>query len=203
MKLILASASPRRSELLAQIGVRFNVQAVDIDETPLPQEEASSYVLRMAREKVSACVALQQDDSSFSVLGADTSVIVDGEILGKPADFTEAKTMLLKLSGRVHQVMTSVCLVTCHSGINSGEPEINTQLVVTDVTFKSLSEDQIKAYWQSGEPQDKAGSYGIQGFGAVFVERISGSYSAVVGLPLAEVAEMLSLADVMVWDRQG
>lgn len=201
MKLILASSSPRRSELLSQIGVQFNVQSADIDESPLPGEQASKYVVRMAQEKVLACLSLQQGDQGFVIVGADTSVIVDGDILGKPTDYYEAKGMLLRLSGREHQVMTSVCVATCNNGIATNNPDITTRLVTTDVCFRSLSESQIQAYWSSGEPQDKAGAYGIQGFGAVFVERIKGSYSAVVGLPLAETAELLSAAGVQIWQK--
>lgn len=201
MRLILASASPRRSDLLAQIGVQFDVQSADIDETPLPGEQASTYVARMAKEKVLACTELQHEIEGLAVLGADTSVIVDGDILGKPANYDEARSMLLRLSGRSHQVMTSICLATCRGGTDSKEAKLSARLVTTDVVFKPLSDEQIYAYWQSGEPKDKAGSYGIQGFGAVFVESIKGSYSAVVGLPLAEVAELLSSAGVQFWQK--
>lgn len=201
MKLILASASPRRRDLLKQIGVHFDVHAVDIDETPFEHENASDYVLRMAKEKVYACVDLQTQPGPYAVLGSDTSVIIDGEILGKPRDYSEAIKILKKLSGRTHQVMTSVCLVTQTDEIKNQAPTTNTQLVVTDVTFKTLSDEQILAYWQTGEPQDKAGAYGIQGFGSVFVERIKGSYSGVVGLPLAEVSDLLSAVGVRLWNR--
>jgi len=202
MKLILASSSPRRRELLAQIGVQFEVQSTDIDETPLVGEQASSYVVRMAREKAMACISLLQETQAFTIVGADTSVIVDDEILGKPADYCSAKEMLLRLSGREHQVMTSVCVATYNNGVTTKDPVINTQLVVTDVRFRPLSENQIQAYWDSGEPQDKAGAYGIQGFGVVFVESIKGSYSAVVGLPLAETAELLCSAGVDIWQKE-
>ena len=201
MKLILASASPRRSELLTQIGVQFEVQSADIDETPLAGEEASTYVVRMAREKVIACAALVQDAQEFVIVGADTSVIVDRDILGKPANYYEAKEMLLRLSGREHQVMTSVCVAAYNNGFTSQNPNITTRLVTTDVKFRPLGENQIEAYWNSGEPQDKAGAYGIQGFGAVFVDGINGSYSAVVGLPLAETAELLSSVGVSIWQK--
>lgn len=202
MKLILASASPRRSELLTQIGVKFLVKPVNIDETPLLEEHASDYVVRMAKEKALACYEIENANQAVAILGSDTSVIVDGDILGKPADFYEARDMLMRLSGREHQVMTSVCLVVPDASLSEAkgrEPEICTQLVTTSVKFKELSEEQILAYWQSGEPCDKAGAYAIQGFGAVFVEAIQGSYSAVVGLPLAEVSEMLSSAGIAVW----
>lgn len=202
MQLILASASPRRSELLTQIGVKFVVKPVNIDETPLPKENASDYVVRMAAEKALACYEIEKVNRAVTILGSDTSVIVDGDILGKPADFSEARDMLMRLSGREHQVMTSVCVLVSGaylSNAEGSEPELCTQLVTTNVKFKELSEEQIFAYWQSGEPCDKAGAYAIQGFGAVFVEAIQGSYSAVVGLPLAEVSEMLSSAGIAVW----
>lgn len=199
MKLILASSSPRRRELLDQIGVKFEVQSADIDETPETGEPAQKYVVRMAREKVLACVSLLKEPQNFVVVGADTSVIVDGDILGKPADYDEAKDMLLRLSGREHQVMTSICVAAYSNGIETDAPVLSSRLVTTDVKFRPLSENQIEAYWRSGEPQDKAGAYGIQGFGAVFVESINGSYSAVVGLPLTETAELLSAAHVPIW----
>ncbi len=201
MELILASSSPRRRDLLAQIGVQFGVQSADIDETPLAGEQPSAYVVRMAREKVLACAASQQGSQAFTIIGADTSVIADDGILGKPQDYNDAENMLLRLSGRVHQVMTSVCIATYSNGIDTQEPTSTTQLVTTDVSFQTLNQAQIRAYWNSGEPQDKAGAYGIQGFGAVFVDSIKGSYSAVVGLPLAEVAEMLRSAGVPIWQK--
>lgn len=198
MRLILASASPRRRELLRQIGVEFDVEAVDIDETPEVDESPLDYVRRMAEEKAKACWTNQQHDNAVAIIGSDTSVIIDGEILGKPADFQAAEAMLKRLSGRAHQVMTSVCLLVGDAGSNSS-PAIDCQVVTTDVYFKPVDEQQIAAYWHSGEPQDKAGSYGIQGFGALLVERIDGSYSAVVGLPLAEVGEMLKNAGIATW----
>ncbi|MFD2229659.1 Maf family protein [Alkalimarinus sediminis] len=201
MKLILASSSPRRRELLSQIGVSFDVMSADIDETPLASEPASEYVVRMAREKVMACTSSLEGLQTVTILGADTSVIVDGDILGKPDNYESAKEMLLKLSGREHQVMTSICVVTCSLGRTPESADLMTRLVTTDVKFRPLSEGQIQSYWNSGEPQDKAGAYGIQGFGAVFVDSIKGSYSAVVGLPLAETAELLSTAGVAIWQQ--
>ena len=203
MSLILASASPRRKELLSQIGVKFDVCAVDIDETPLANEIPSTYVSRMATEKALSCLKLQALDHSLVILGADTSVIIDNEILGKPVDFLDSKKILRCLSGRSHQVMTSVCVIICreseHTEALDRSFDTLCKVVITDVQFKIISDDQIEAYWKSGEPQDKAGSYGIQGFGAAFVERINGSYSAVVGLPLAEVSDMLDIAGIPIW----
>jgi septum formation protein len=206
MRLVLASASPRRKELLSQIGIQFDVSPVDIDETPFVDETPSTYVSRMATEKALSCLKLQPPDDLLVILGSDTSVIVDNEILGKPVDFIDSKKMLRRLSGRSHQVMTSVCVVINRWVENTSNVDASSdvfcKLVITDVQFKIISDAQIEAYWNSGEPQDKAGSYGIQGFGAVFVERIHGSYSAVVGLPLAEVADMLDIAGVPIWQTE-
>ena len=202
MRLILASASPRRKELLSQIGVTFDVCAVDIDETPFVNEPPSAYVSRMATEKAQRCFALQKPTDSLVVLGADTTVIIDNDILGKPIDYQDCKNMLLQLSGKVHQVMTSVCILINRPEDSGSSPDIFCKVVTTEVCFKVISDKQVETYWQSGEPQDKAGSYGIQGFGAAFVERIQGSYSAVVGLPLAEVADMLGIAGVPIWQTK-
>jgi len=202
MRLILASASPRRKELLSQIGVRFDVCAVDIDETPFVDETPSTYVSRMATEKALSCLTLQNQSDSLVIIGADTSVIINNDILGKPVDYLDCKNMLLRLSGKEHQVMTSVCILIKRQEGKDDSPDIFCKVVTTEVCFKVISDKQIEAYWKSGEPQDKAGSYGIQGFGAAFVERIQGSYSAVVGLPLAEVAEMLDIAGVPIWQTE-
>jgi len=184
-KIVLASASPRRAELLAQIGVQFEVYAADIDETPMTNESPYDYVVRMALEKARA-VANCYDDKI--ILASDTSVVFEGDILGKPEDEQHARNMLQRLSGKTHQVMTSICLL--------GEQQ---HLVVstTDVTFRDLSEREISAYWASGEPLGKAGGYAIQGFGATFIERIAGSYSAVMGLPLFEVGQALRAEGVI------
>jgi len=188
--LILASASPRRKELLGQLVREFDICPADIDETPYQGEGASAYVKRMAHEKALAVAdKLSQDKttSSFIVLASDTSVVVDGIILGKPADFEESKAMLRLLSGRDHQVMTSVCLY------DAKREHLQLTNVVSDVSFRAISDVEIAQYWRSGEPQDKAGSYAIQGLGAVFVRAVSGSYSAVVGLPLYETSQLLAL----------
>ena len=188
MSVILASASPRRAELLKQIGLSFQVQPANIDETPEPGEPAADYVERLAREKA---LAVAEDAPGALVLGSDTSVVLDGRILGKPADPEQALEMLRQLSGHCHQVMTAVALA------RAGRCE--SRLVVTDVCFRQLSEGEIRAYIASGEPMDKAGSYGIQGLGAIFVENLRGSYSAVVGLPLLETASLLANAGYPVW----
>lgn len=186
--IILASASPRRSELLRQIGVEFSVQPADINETPVSGEPARHYVERMAREKA---LKLARANPADLVLGADTSVVLNGQILGKPSSSGDAAATLQRLSGASHQVMTAVALAKGRA--------CTSQLVVADVSFRSLSVEEIAAYVASGEPMDKAGSYGIQGLGGIFVKELQGSYSAVVGLPLQETAALLADAGFPVW----
>ena len=182
MKIYLASGSPRRQELLAQLGVAFEKIGPGIEEQRRPQESAQQYVTRLAREKAQAGVAMVDQD--LPVLGADTIVILNGEVLEKPRDAAHAAEMLGKLSGETHQVMTAVALADRQNTLDA--------LVVTDVTFRVLSEHDIAGYVASGEPLDKAGAYGIQGLGGCFVRKINGSYHAVVGLPLVETYELLS-----------
>ncbi|WP_417520847.1 Maf family protein [Marinobacter sp.] len=186
--IILASASPRRSELLTQIGVAFSVQPAHIDETPRASESPGDYVERLAREKA---LAISTDFPGDIVLGSDTSVVLEGAILGKPSDEAEATIMLTRLSGKTHQVMTAIA-------VTKGE-HCESRLVVTDVSFRVLSQGEIAAYVATGEPMDKAGSYGIQGLGGIFVKQLKGSYSAVVGLPLQETAALLANAGCIVW----
>ncbi|MDC7228657.1 MAG: Maf family protein [Spirochaetales bacterium] len=190
VSVVLASASPRRAELLRQIGLDFQVQPANIDETPAPGESAGVYVERLAREKA---LAVARGTPSALVLGSDTSVVLDGRILGKPVDTGEAGDMLRQLSGNCHQVMTAVALAR-------GD-QCESRLVITDVCFRQLSDEEIRAYIVSGEPMDKAGSYGIQGLGGIFVENLKGSYSAVVGLPLLETASLLADAGYPVWEN--
>lgn len=184
--LILASASPRRKELLQQIGVHIDIRPVDIDETVLAHESPKEYVLRLAREKAEAC-----PEQELPVMGSDTCVVIDGEILGKPENEEAAIVMLSALSGRSHEVFSGVA-------IRQGE-RLDVRHVSTQVTFKALTQAQIKAYVATREPMDKAGSYGIQGMGAVLVDRIHGSFSNVVGLPLETVATMLDSFGVPYW----
>lgn len=193
-ELFLASASPRRRELLAQIAVPCVTQIASIDESPLPGEPAAVYVERLALEKARAGLRALGEPADAVVLGADTAVVLDGRILGKPADFADSRDMLLSLSGRSHQVMTAVAVVAAGREIS--------KVVTSEVSFRALSEAEIAAYWASGEPCDKAGSYGIQGLAAVFVSRLEGSYSAVVGLPLCETAEMLGQFGIACWQSQ-
>ena len=188
--LVLASQSPRRRELLTQIGLEFEVEPADIDERPRSGEAPRDYVLRMAREK--ADTVATRVSSGTIVLGSDTSVVLGSTILGKPSGKDEAVEHLMALSDRTHQVMTAIAV----AGAYQAE-----RLVVSDVTFKSLTEEECLAYCATGESMDKAGSYGIQGFGAVFVSHLAGSYSAVMGLPLFETAQLLGEAGVDVWAR--
>ena len=189
--LILASASPRRKELLSQIGVRFSVHPVDICEDVLEAESPEDYVLRLAIEKAKVCFSLT--DGRLPVLGSDTTVVFSGQILGKPTDEQEAIATLMKLSGGVHEVLTAIAVVNAEQTLYS--------VVKTSVKFKILTPEICRCYWKTGEPADKAGAYGIQGLGAVFVEEIKGSYSAVVGLPLCETSALLQQAGVEIWHQ--
>ena len=184
--IVLASASPRRRELLAQIGVSFKVLAVEADETPQPGETPEDYVRRVAAEK--SALGLAASPFGSPVLGADTEVVADGEVFGKPRDFRHARAMLRRLSGRTHEVYSSVSL-------RHGERHWQA-LSISQVSFRPISLAEIEAYWASGEPQGKAGAYAIQGLGAVFIERLEGSYSGVMGLPLFETAGLLREAGI-------
>lgn len=195
---ILASASPRRRELLRQIGCRFHVSPEEIDESVVKSETAEAYVSRISQQKARAGWLRQNDEcrenhSALPVLGADTSVVIAGEVFGKPRDQEHAVSMLLQLSDTEHQVLSSVTMV-------NGETE-RTLLSDTRVRFRALTRAECERYWLTGEPRDKAGAYAIQGLGAVFVEQISGSYSGVVGLPLAETCELLKTFGLSWWDQ--
>jgi septum formation protein len=185
----LASASPRRSELLRQIGVRFTVRAAAIAEEPLAGEGPDSYVVRLAAAKAEAVWAAVAD--SRPVLGADTAVVLDGEILGKPETAAEAAAMLERLSGRAHRVLTAVAIR--HAG------GVESRVSDSEVRFRATTAAERLAYCATGEPFDKAGGYGIQGHAAVFVESVTGSYSGVVGLPLYETAALLKRVGVGFW----
>lgn len=190
----LASTSPRRREILAALQLEFTVGHVDVDETPQIGEAPVDMALRLARAKAEAGTAGTHD----LVLAADTVVVVDGRSLGKPADEQDCLDMLDALSGRGHKVLTGVAL--------RGPDGTRTALSATDVYFREISRDEALAYWQSGEPSDKAGAYAIQGLGGVFVERIEGSYSGVVGLPVFETVTLLREAGLDVatmWTAHG
>lgn len=181
--IFLASASPRRSALLTQIGVPHRSIPVDLDESVRAGESPAEYVSRLARSKAEALWARLAPSQRRPILGADTTVAIGAEILGKPASGEELLAMLRRLSGQTHQVYTGVALCTGRATVS--------RLSVSDVSFRALSDAEILAYWATGEPVDKAGGYAIQGRGAVFVERIQGSYSGIVGLPLFETAQLL------------
>ncbi|MCO7520800.1 MULTISPECIES: Maf family protein [unclassified Pseudomonas] len=191
-QLYLASGSPRRRELLTQIGVPFTVVSAPVDETPLPGEAPAAYVERLAQAK--AVAGFARTDGSGVVLGADTTVVLDGQILGKPENREQALAMLGDLSKREHQVLTAVALTDGRRSVS--------RCVSTNVRFRTISFEQALRYWDSGEPVDKAGGYAIQGLGAVFVSAIEGSYSAVVGLPLSETAELLEQFAIPCWQLQ-
>ncbi|MFA0115160.1 nucleoside triphosphate pyrophosphatase [Vibrio sp. 10N.261.46.E11] len=212
--LVLASGSPRRKELLSQLGYEFSVLVTDVEECKHAQETAEEYVKRLSLDKALAALSLLKDnpyekqhvvpssdnvdlgsdiaalssdaislESETVVLGSDTVVVSQGQVLEKPIDLADSKRMLTQLANERHQVMTAVSVVS--------EEKQKTEIIITDVWFKPLSEKEIEQYWQTGEPCDKAGSYGIQGLGGRFVTRIEGSYYAVVGLPLFETDQLL------------
>jgi septum formation protein len=187
--LLLASASPRRQELLRNAGIAFEVQPADIPEDPLPGEGARECAERLAREKAVAVARLRPDlRPNDVVLGADTVVVVDGQLLGKPCDAADAARMLRLLSGREHEVITGVCLVV------NGQPSVASESVASEttlVTVSEITERDIADYVASGEPMDKAGAYAIQGIASRWIPRIEGDYSNVVGLPVALVFRML------------
>jgi septum formation protein len=192
--LVLASASPRRQDLLRSAGISFSVQAANINETPLVGELARDYARRLAREKALAVARLHP--KSF-VLGADTSVVIDEDILGKPKDAEDAVRMLRLLSGRTHEVITGVSLVMPMSSGELHPQQLRTEIQSTQVTMTDLSEHEIRKYVASGEPMDKAGAYAIQGIASRWIPRIEGDYSNVVGLPVELVYRMLREAEAI------
>src|SRR5271156_281001 len=190
--LILASASPRRRELLTQAGYLFEVQASSVDESRRSGEDGIRFATRLAREKAQEVFVLRQSSGDPTlVLGADTVVVCDGEILGKPVDAADATRILLLLSGRTHNVVTGVAVV-------GGPQVVEVAAEVTQVSMLTLSAQEISAYVTSGEPMDKAGAYAIQGYAARWIPRISGCYFNVVGLPLALVASLLEGVELRV-----
>ena len=194
-KLILASASPRRRELLAQAGYRFEVQPSSVPESRRPGEDAIRFATRLAREKAEEVFARRQAAGmaeTATVLGADTVVVCDGEVLGKPSDAADAERMLLLLSGRTHHVVTGVAVVWG----SSAPPAVEIAAELTQVTVQTLSPEEVSRYVSSGEPMDKAGAYAIQGYAGRWIPRISGCYFNVVGLPLALVASLLEGAEM-------
>lgn len=189
-RVILASASPRRAQLLTQLGVFFDVLPQAIDETPKSGESAIELSLRLAQEKAQSALA-ETGDARVLVLGSDTVVDVDDTLLGKPVNGEDAIRMLVQLSDRIHRVCTAVSLTSRDSSAS--------RLSETKVRFREITESEARAYWNTGEPNGKAGGYAIQGLGAVFVESISGSYSGVMGLPLFETAALLAEFGMPLW----
>lgn len=185
--LLLASGSPRRRELLDQLGVAHRVVTTDVDEQRLPDELPSALVIRLARAKARRGFELAPD--APAALGADTVVVVDGDVLGKPRDAAEASAMLRRLSGRTHEVLSGVALAT--------RSAMTSRLSVSAVAFRDLDDAEIGAYWASGEPRDKAGAYAVQGRAARFIVRLEGSYSGVMGLPLFDTAALLEDAGLL------
>ncbi len=181
LSLILASKSPRRKALLAQLGYEFSCASADIDESILSNETAQHYVQRVAIDKAKK---IAQHHTHAVILGSDTCIAIDDKILTKPDNYNDSKRMLTLLSGRKHQVLTAVALIY--------QQQISSIVVTSDVFFKALSTQEMSDYWQTGEPQDKAGSYAIQGIAGKFVTHIHGSYSAIVGLPLYETEQLLA-----------
>ena len=199
MLLHLASQSPRRRELLTQIGVDFQVLSVTVDESPLPGEKPAQLVQRLARNKAAAGLAAlaakaKDADDDPPILGADTIVVVDDTILGKPKDETDAKAMLIRLSNRRHQVFSAVSLCNRNRQM--------TELSITEVHFRAIELSELDRYCASGEPLGKAGAYAIQGLAGLFVTRLEGSYSGVVGLPLEKLFPLLRAFGVPYWRKQ-
>ncbi|MEM7003456.1 MAG: Maf family protein [Pseudomonadota bacterium] len=200
MRLVLASQSPRRAELLGQMGLPFERYVADIDESRHSGEPAADYVLRLAAEKAAAGFAAvirpsSSEPSPVAVLGADTIVVCDDEILGKPRGPKEGMAMLQRLAGRTHQVLTGVAVQT----------ELNSRTVLSrsNVTFRDISPAEVRQYWDTGEGADKAGSYGIQGFGGIFVTHLDGSFSGVMGLPVMETEALLQALNIDTWKLRG
>ena len=192
-ELYLASQSPRRRELLQQLGVRFEVRPANVPERVQPGESPSAFVQRLAVEKASVVWSSLGDGQRRPVLGADTVVCIDEHILGKPRDKQAGIDMLQLLSGRTHEVVTGVALVSQQHSVC-----VN----VSQVTFKPLASDEIERYWASAEPIDKAGGYAIQGYAAAFITHLAGSYSGVMGLPLYETAQLLQSQQIPIWDKE-
>lgn len=193
MKLYLASQSPRRKQLLTDLGVEFEVLPIAVDESTTALESAEEYVARLGAAKARAGLDILagKGESQVLTLGSDTTVVADQDILGKPRDYDDFADMMERLSGRSHRVFTSVALASHDS--------VDLKVVESRVVFAELEPQAIRAYWDSGEPQDKAGGYSVQGLGAVFIKRIEGSYSAIVGLPLRETAQLLTSRGIRVW----
>jgi len=194
--IVLASASPRRLQLLQQLGLRAIAQPADIDETPLANERARDYVMRVAVDKARAVLSTLSNPQNKVVIAADTSVVVAGQILGKPQDAADCERMLGALSGVEHSVLSAVVVA-------GGRVPLAQRLAETRVWMRETTRSERAAYWASGEPADKAGSYAIQGLGAMFIERIEGNYATVVGLPVYELSTLLALHGIDLLSAPG
>jgi septum formation protein len=186
--ILLASSSPRRVSLLQQMGLNFDVMRPDVDESLLPEEAPDAYVERLSRVKAAAGLAHSADQV---VIAADTIVTLDNTILGKPTGKADGVAMLLALAGRTHKVLTGLTVASAQ--------EAKSQVVASDVWMRAISEQEAEAYWQTGEPGDKAGGYGLQGIGSIFVKTVVGSPSAVIGLPVQETEQLLNHFGVDTW----
>jgi septum formation protein len=189
--IVLVSASERRSRLLTQIGVRHESLAADLNEDPRPGESPADYVRRLARDKALAGLAALGGRTDRPVLAADTTVVLDGRIFAKPSGEPECVAMLMALSGRTHEVMTAIALADGRT--------LRQAMNVSRVSFRALDEPECRRYWATGEPAGKAGGYAVQGLAAVFISRLEGSFSCVMGLPLFETAALLDAAGVRRW----
>lgn len=196
-QLYLASTSPRRRELLAQLGISVEVVSQDVPENRLVNESPESYVKRLALEKARSGLGGLGDKSLRPVLGADTAVVIENEVLGKPANKRDFLSMLQRLSGRSHRVLSAVAVVGCD---DLGQDREELRISESIVQFRAITDKEGEAYWDTGEPADKAGGYAIQGIAAFFIERIEGSYSGVMGLPLFETGELLQRFGIEILD---
>lgn len=188
--LILASASPRRSELLKQIGLTHTIQIADVDETPFNREKPADYVLRVAHAK--SLAIHQQEHKNAVILAADTSVVLSDTIMGKPENLQHAIAMLSRLSANTHQV---------YSAVSIRGQKTQQILSVSEVTFRAISEQEIIQYWHTGEPADKAGGYAVQGLASIFIQSIQGSFSGIMGLPLFETAQLLANEGIKIFNE--
>ena len=199
-QLILASASPRRLELLTSIGIQVVVSPADVDETPLTGESPEDYVVRLALAKAKAGAAgATKEYARLPVLGADTVVVLGDQLLGKPRGKADGIAMLLRLSDRSHEVLTAVAVRRLMPGGELFEAQV---LSVTRVTFRTITQEEAEKYWDTQEPRDKAGAYGIQGIGGIFAERIEGSFTGVMGLPIAATEMLLRRVGVQTWQHR-
>ena len=198
-QIYLASQSPRRRALIEQLGIRYQALAVEVDESPLPGEAATDFVMRLAAEKAYAGWRIVADQS-VPVVGADTCIVLDQQIVGKPVDREQGIELLKSYSGRAHLVVTGIAIVGPESGKRGAAVVHHARVNRSIVTFRAISDRECEQYWQTGEPKGKAGGYAIQGKAAAFIEKLEGSYSGVMGLPLCEFAELISLFGIQIFD---